>query len=137
MNIDTKILFICHGNVGRSQIAEGYYNHFTHSCGASSAGVDPKTPEKWKTLVPEILQVMKEENIDLSSKKVKLVKEEMVSETCKVIVMCKKEDCPNFVLKHTSIDFWEIEDPYGSSIEKLRLIRDQIRLKVLGLLRIH
>lgn len=137
MNIDAKILFICHGNVGRSQIAEGYYNHFTHSCDALSAGVDPKTPEKWKTLAPEVLQVMKEENIDLSSKKVKLVTEELVSESDKVIIMCKREDCPDFVLKHTSIDFWEIEDPYESSIEKLRSIRDQIRLKVFGLLRVY
>lgn len=37
-----KILFICSGNVGRSQAAEGFYNHFTHSNDASSAGTNPQ-----------------------------------------------------------------------------------------------
>jgi arsenate reductase len=137
MNIDTKILFICNGNVGRSQMAEGYYNHFTKSSDASSAGVDPTTPERWQRLAPEIIQVMEEEKIDLFSKKVKLVTEKMVQNADQIIVMCKKEDCPNFVLNHKSIYFWDIDDPYGSSIEQFRLIRNAIRLKVYALLRVY
>lgn len=35
-----KILFVCYGNVGRSQMAEAYYNHFTKSTKAISAGTD-------------------------------------------------------------------------------------------------
>ncbi|MFA5773245.1 MAG: low molecular weight phosphatase family protein [Candidatus Paceibacterota bacterium] len=134
-----KILFICHGNVGRSQIAEGYYNAFTHSSDASSAGVDPTTPARWQTLAPEILEVMKEESIDLSSKKAKLVTEEMVMASDKIIVLCKKEDCPDFLLKqkHSMVSFWKIEDPFKTSLENLRLIRDKIKLKVFGLLRVY
>ena len=137
MDTNTKILFICHGNVGRSQIAEGYYNRFTDSLDASSAGVDSTTPERWQKLAPEIIQVMNEEKIDLSSKKAKLVTEEMVKMTDRIVIMCKKEDCPDFVLKHPSIYFWEIEDPYKAPIEKLRKIRNQIQLKVYGLLRVY
>jgi protein-tyrosine-phosphatase len=137
MNRDNKILFICHGNVGRSQIAEAYYNHFTKSSDASSAGVDPKTPLKYPRLAPEVLQIMQEEKIDLSYKKVKLITENMVECADNIIIMCKKEDCPNFVFKHRCIYFWEIEDPYGVSTEKLRTLRNQIRFKVYELLKVY
>lgn len=139
MKTDTKILFICHGNVGRSQIAEGYYNDFTHSSNASSAGVDPTTPARWQKLAPEILKVMKEEDIDLSSKKAKLVTKEMVIESNRIIILCKKEDCPDFLLKqkHSPVSFWKIEDPFETSIENLRSIRDEIKLKVFGILRVY
>jgi protein-tyrosine-phosphatase len=137
MNTGDKILFICYGNVGISQIAEGYYNHFTKSSDASSAGVDHTTPERWHKLAPEIIQIMKEGGIDLSSKKVKFVTEEMVRDANRIIVMCKKEDCPDFLLQHKNICFWNIEDPYGSSVEQFRLIRNEIELKVYSLLRVY
>lgn len=131
-----KTLFICHGNVGRSQIAEGYYNHFTKSFDAISAGVDPTTPSRWKAPAPEVLEVMKEEQIDLSEKKVKYVTEEMVNQSDKIFILCKKEYCPDFLLKHPTIFFWEIEDPYKTSIETFRIIRNEIKKKVLESLKV-
>lgn len=129
-----KILFICHGNVGRSQIAEGYYNHLTRTLNASSAGVDPTTPARYPKLVPEVLRVMDEEEIDLSEKKVKYVTEEMVNQSDKIFILCKKKDCPDFLLKHHTISFWEIEDPYNTSVETFRIIRSEIKRKILELL---
>lgn len=35
-----KILFICQANVGRSQMAEAFYNHHTRSSAAMSAAVE-------------------------------------------------------------------------------------------------
>ncbi len=136
MNTDPKLLFICHGNVGRSQMAEGFYNQMTDSNDASSAGIDPSTPALWKRLHPNVIQVMREERIDLSSKSAKYITEEMIKSADKVIVMCKKEDCPDFVFKHPSVTLWEIEDPFNLSIERLREIRDDIRTKVYGLMRV-
>jgi arsenate reductase (thioredoxin) len=133
----TKILFICKDNAGRSQIAEGYYNQFTDSSDASSAGIDPTIPEKWKKLAPEVLQVMQEERIDLSSKKVKIVTEEMIKVADRIVIMCKKEDCPNFLLKHRWLCQWEIEEPEKASIEKLRLVRDKIRMETFKLLKVY
>jgi len=131
MKTEIKIMFICHGNVGRSQIAEGYYNYLTETSNASSAGVNPNAPMEWKQLPPKILQVMREENIDLSLKVVKLVTEKMVEESDKIVVLCKKESCPDYLLKHHSIDFWEINDPRDVSIEGLYLIRDGIKHQIL------
>ena len=35
-----EVLFICQGNVGRSQMAEGFYNHHRGENQAISAGTD-------------------------------------------------------------------------------------------------
>lgn len=60
-----KILFVCHGNVGKSQLAEAYYNHFTNTENASSAGVDPSTPSRYTCPTKEVCDVMTEEGIDI------------------------------------------------------------------------
>lgn len=129
-----KILFICDGNVGRSQIAEAYYNNFTNSLNATSAGIDPKTPLKWTRPAQVVLDVMLEENLDLSHKKIKFVTPEMINKAEKIFILCNKKDCPDFILKHTNIYFWKIKDPYKFSIEKTRLIRDKIKKHVLEII---
>jgi arsenate reductase (thioredoxin) len=35
-----EVLFICEGNVGRSQMAEGFYNHYAGQKSATGAGID-------------------------------------------------------------------------------------------------
>ena len=130
-----KILFICHGNVGRSQMAEAFYNHFTRSKNASSAGVDPTTPKRYAHPTEEIIQVMKEENIDVSEKKIKTVTNEMVKNCDLVFIMCKKGDCPDFLLDHNNITFWNVEDPFEAGKEATRKIRDIIKSRVLSIIR--
>lgn len=68
-----KILFVCYGNVGRSQMAEAYYNHFTKSTKVISAGTDPTTSARYSKPSLEIIKVMKEEGIDISKNKVKMI----------------------------------------------------------------
>ena len=130
-----KILFVCSGNVGRSQMAEGYYNNLTNSKKAMSAGIDLKTPSKYPHPVPEVIAVMKEEGIDVSSNIVKLVTKEMVDEAEKIIVMCNKINCPIFLQESKKAVFWSIEDPFKTSTDNFRKIRYQIKVKVLDLLK--
>ena len=129
-----KILFVCHGNVGRSQMAEAFYNHFTQTNDAWSAGVDPTTPRRYPYPAKEIIQVMQEENIDVSKRKVKVITKEMVENSDKIFVMCKKEDCPDFLLSHDRVTFWNIKDPYKAGLKATRKVRDNIKGKVLSII---
>lgn len=122
-----KILFICCGNVCRSQIAEGYYNYFTKSDNASSAGISDSTPLKYSHPTKEVIQIMKEEGIDTSENIVKSVTKEMADKADKIFIMCPKERWPQFLLDFDKITFWDIDDPYDTSIENHRRIRDEIK----------
>lgn len=126
----TKILFVCSGNVGRSQMAEAYYNYLTQTQDATSAGVDPLTPAKYPQLPDYICEAMAEEGIDVSNKHVKTVNEQMVNNAEKIFVMCLREACPDYLVQSDKVTYWNIHDPYQMSDEYLKKIRDQIRAKV-------
>jgi protein-tyrosine-phosphatase len=111
-------------------MAEAYYNHFTKTNDAVSAGVSDTAYKKYFRPVDEVVQVMQEEGIDVYDKKVKKLTEEMVHKADKIFVLCDKEMCPAFLAESKKVTFWEVQDPYEMSIEHFRRIRDIIKLKV-------
>ncbi|MFH1072683.1 MAG: hypothetical protein V1743_04605, partial [Nanoarchaeota archaeon] len=125
-----KILFICLGNVARSQMAEAYYNHLTGSHDATSAGALDFTPKKYKKLPDEVISVMKEEGIDVSRQKVKTITKPMAALADRIYVLCKKEECPGFLTQSSKVKFWDIPDPFGKSLDEIRKTRDEIKKKV-------
>jgi len=126
----TKTLFVCSGNVGRSQMAEGFYNYFTDSQEAYSAGTDPTTPKKYPKLPDAICQIMLEEGIDVRHQKVKTINEHFVENAEQIFVMCEKEHCPDFLINSSKTKFWQIADPYKMGLDEMKQIRDQIKAKV-------
>jgi protein-tyrosine-phosphatase len=97
---------------------------------ASSAGV--RLAEKVNAIV---VKVMKEKGIDISSNKPKLLTPRMAQEADQVVTMgCSVEKiCPAPLFKK-AID-WNLEDPKGKPIEKIREIRDEIEKNVRTLLK--
>jgi arsenate reductase len=121
-----KILFVCVENAGRSQIAEGFFKKYvTSGYQPISAGTQP---------VSEInqfaVEVMKEVGIDISRQTPKIISEDMIQQSAKIVNMgcMNKESCPALFLNNV-ID-WEIPDPKGKSIDKVREIRDKIEKKI-------
>ncbi|MCD0489884.1 arsenate reductase ArsC [Pedobacter sp. MC2016-14] len=88
-----KILVLCTGNSCRSQLAEGYLRHFAadnaeiYSAGIETHGVNPKA-----------IQVMAEDNIDISSHTSNHVDEYSNIVFDAVITVCDNanEACPFF-----------------------------------------
>jgi len=125
-----KILFVCVENAGRSQMAEAFAKAYGNAkIEAISAGTMPA-----EEVTPLAVQVMREKGIDLSPNKPKLITNQMVQEADTIIVMgCSAEGfCPAPLLNKV-VD-WQIEDPKGKPIEKVREIRDEIERKVRTLL---
>lgn len=129
-----KVLFICLGNVARSQMAEGFYNYFTGSNDAISAGIIAYTPKKYVNPIREVIICMNEEEIDVSKKIVKTINHKMIIESEKIFVLCKKDECSELLLEQKNLVFWKIKDPYQTSIDNYRMIRNQIKKKVLALI---
>ena len=96
---------------------------------ATSAGTVPAT-----TVNPVIVEVMKERGIDLSSSHPKMLTMEMVNEADLVVTMgCSVEEiCPAPIIAkmQKKLVDWNLEDPKGKPIEKVRQIRDEIERKV-------
>lgn len=125
------ILFVCLGNVGRSQMAEAYYNNLTNSADSWSAGIQEDTPAKYGNPTKNIVDAMLELGIDVSRAIVKTVTQEMVDNSKKIYIMCKENQCPDFLLKSDKILFWKIEDPFEMSLNGTKQTRDLIVEKIL------
>jgi len=107
-------------------MAEAFAKHHVKGkIEALSAGTMPS-----KEVNPLVVQVMREKDIDLSGNKPKLIDTQMVQEADMVIVMgCDAQGfCPVPLIKKV-VD-WELEDPKGKPIEKIREIRDEIERRV-------
>jgi protein-tyrosine-phosphatase len=120
------VLFICVENAGRSQMAEGFFRKYIpRGYSTLSAGTKPSGE-----INPLAIEVMKEVGIDISNQKSKEITEEMMRDSTKIVNMgcMDKSFCPTLFIPHV-ID-WEIEDPKGKPIEKVREIRDDIDRRV-------
>jgi arsenate reductase (thioredoxin) len=120
------VLFVCVENAGRSQMAEGFFRkHTLDGYDAISAGTRPVS-----MVNPVAIEVMKEVGIDISSRRPKILTEEMIKQSSiKVNMRCiEKESCPTLFI-HNVLD-WNIEDPKDKPIEKVREIRDIIEERI-------
>jgi arsenate reductase (thioredoxin) len=76
-----------------------------------------------------VMEAMKERGIDISQRRPKLLTTEMVQNADRVITMgCGVEEaCP---VVFVPVEDWQLEDPEGKPIQKVREIRDEIEAKV-------
>ncbi|GAA6527882.1 arsenate reductase ArsC [Intrasporangium sp. DVR] len=124
-----SVLFVCVHNAGRSQMAAAYLEHL--SAGAvevRSAGSAPADQVN-----PSAVAAMAEEGIDITSASPKVLTTEAVQDSDVVITMGCGDACPIFPGKR--YEDWELEDPAGRGVEAVRPIRDEIRRRVIELLR--
>ncbi|HEX2407025.1 MAG TPA: arsenate reductase ArsC [Nitrososphaeraceae archaeon] len=123
---DKTVLFVCVQNAGRSQIAEGFFKKYApKGFKVQSAGTKPVSQ-----INPIVVEAMREVGIDISKQKSKEITEEMMRSSDPIVNMgcMDKNFCPTLFLPKV-ID-WNLEDPKGKSIEKVREIRDEIEKRV-------
>jgi len=125
-----KILFVCVENAGRSQMAEAFAKHYGEGkILASSAGLKP--PDK---VSPVVVEAMREKGIDISMNRPKLLTMQMIEDADVAITMgCGVEEVCPAVLIENVVD-WELNDPKGQPIEKVREIRDEVERRVKALI---
>ena len=122
------VLFVCVHNAGRSQMAAGYLRHLAGDrVAVLSAGSAPG-----ESLNPAAVAVMAEEGIDIASEVPQLLSVDSVKASDVVITMGCGDACPVFPGKR--YEDWELEDPAGKDLERVRQIRDDIRGRIETLL---
>ena len=125
-----RVIFACVHNAGRSQMAAGWFNHLVPPGAghALSAGTSPAGQ-----VHAEVLDVMKEVGIDLSSATPKKLTAELAQDADLLVTMGCGDQCP--YVPGLRIEDWPLEDPKGKPIARVREIRDEIRARVEHLLR--
>ena len=128
-----KVLFICKGNVGRSQMAEAIFNSLaSNKAIATSAGVDPGSYEGKRIAVvgPNVIACMKDIKLDVSDKVSKKLTKDMSSRADIVVSMVSKEMLPPYLQSSAKLVLWDIKDPKFMDYAGHVAIRDQIYEKV-------
>ncbi len=95
---------------------------------AVSAGTAPAA-----RVHPEVMAVMKEVGIDLSSATPRKLTVELAGGADLLVTMGCGDKCP--YVSGLKVEDWPLEDPKGQPLERVREIRDQIKGRVLLLLR--
>jgi arsenate reductase (thioredoxin) len=128
-----QILFVCVHNAGRSQMAEAFTNHLAKEKGLDVLGVSAGTVGG-KQINPVAVEAMAELGISMEGQSPKLLTQELADASEKIFSMGCGVDVEACPAKFLLTEDWELEDPAGQGIEKVREIRDQIRDRVLVLL---
>jgi|SRR5215217_5924885 len=120
-----KVLFVCNGNVARSQEAETFFTSLVSErhC-AMSAGVDVRVG---KPLDPLVLTVMREVGYRMDNAERKMITESMVFDADMVVSFKPIAELPPFSLAIRDFRYWPVADPRGQSLRFHRDVRDQIR----------
>jgi protein-tyrosine-phosphatase len=128
MSDKKTIMFVCVHNAGRSQMAAGFMRELGgDQVEVLSAGSAPKD-----SINPVAVEAMAELGIDIANQKPKILTPEAVQQSDVVITMGCGDACPYYPGKR--YEDWKLDDPAGQGIESVRLIRDEIKSRVVGLL---
>jgi protein-tyrosine-phosphatase len=122
------VLFLCVHNAGRSQMAAGFMRHLSEGrVEVFSGGAEPA-----ESVNAVVVEAMAEKGIDISRELPQPWADEMVRAADVVVTMGCGDACPVYPGRRY-ID-WELEDPSGKGLERVRVIRDEIESRVSSLL---
>lgn len=124
------VIFACVHNAGRSQMAAALFNLAVDpsKAHAISAGTAPGA-----RVHPEVATAMKELGVDLTDQKPQKLTDELAAGASMLVTMGCGDACP--VVPGAVRDDWPLEDPKGKPIERVREIREEIRVRVDALVR--
>jgi arsenate reductase (thioredoxin) len=122
------VLFVCLHNAGRSQMSQALFERIAgdqHT--AISAGTTPA-----ERVHPEVIEVMRELNIDLADRQPQLLTRDLAEQADLVVTMGCGDACP-YIPGKQYID-WTLPDPKGGPTAEVRAIREEISRQVAALL---
>lgn len=135
-----NVLFVCVANVGRSQVAEAFFNQFSRRR-ATSAGLrvgdrqgqtlaDRSREPEASSTPGHMLQLMRdEEGLELSGNQRTQLTPQLVEQADRVIVIAPEESYPEY-LSGDQVEFWDIPDLFGAPYDKVRELKDRIKERV-------
>jgi arsenate reductase len=119
-------LFVCLHNAGRSQMSAALFERAAegrHRALSAGTLADPNGH-----VYPEVIEVMREFGIDLSERRPETLTDDLAQQADLVVTMGCGDTCP-FIPGKRYID-WDLADPKGRPLAKVRATRDDISRRV-------
>jgi protein-tyrosine-phosphatase len=116
-------LFVCAGNIFRSQMAKGFYNMYAkdgsraESCGTKVAELGIAGKPIAELGLKATLDFMKSEGADISSEHSTPISKELIDNADRVIVMAEKETWPEYLKNNLKVTYWHVPDINVSTME--------------------
>lgn len=135
-----KVVFICNGNILRSQIAKAVYNKLAKDGSiAYSYGTRVEAKGKQGVLISSAkgmnvtINELLKQGIDISNEQCDQLKEEYLKNVDKIVVMADKEYIPLW-LNNYKYEYWEIINPDYFDSKIANDVIESIKEKVLKLI---
>lgn len=134
-----KVLFVCYANIGRSQVAQAFFDNLSqHDSDSAGIGVDELmarlnlTSKKLKDTPSNrsVEYIRNELGVDIAEKERRQLTPEMVDEAELVIVIEMKNRWPDYLNEEGKVVFWGIPDPYGNDEDFAYDVFIQVRHRV-------
>jgi len=122
----SHVLFVCLHNAGRSQMSQALFERAAdgrHTAESAGSVADPGG-----RVHPEVVEVMRELDIDLADRRPQLLTRELAERADVVVTMGCGDSCP-YIPGRRYID-WDLTDPKGRPVDEVRATREEIALRV-------
>ena len=122
----SHVLFVCLHNAGRSQMSRALFDRAAgarHTADSAGSIADPAG-----NVHPAVVTVMRELDIDLADRRPQPLSDALAERADVVVTMGCGDACP-FIPGKRYLE-WELPDPKGQSIERVRQTRDEIARRV-------
>lgn len=134
-------MFVCRGNVGRSQMAAAFYNKLSGTTDADSAGTHVFRPgqtllERKHELAGRsfVVDVMQEIDMDISNSRQTQLTKDTLNKYDLIVNMSGTRYTPKWLRDSPNYVFWKVRDPMGRNHQVTVHAREVIKQKVTELL---
>lgn len=131
------VLFICHGNVARSQYAEALFRKRWGE-EAMSAGTHVPQERAGNTLASDgdtarnaVMRFQEATGIDISGSRRKPVSADLVQQATKIVAITQRSSLPAYVLARSEdLEVWDIDDPHDMDAGGYQQVIDSIAQRI-------
>lgn len=131
-----NVLFVCRGNVGRSQMAAALLSRH-EGFRVSSAGLKVNGDEGQRLsdipLAEPVIRFMQREGVAIGDSTRTQLTPEMLKSNDLVLILAPEEELPNWVSDAGNIERWDIQDPKGMDDAGYEQVVADIKRRICGL----